>query len=97
MRVAPTQQDILATAPPALRKAAEDFEAMALGQMLQPMFNTVNSAGSAFGGGEAEEAWKPMLVDAIAKKIAAHGGLGLAGPVLAAMLHAQETANGKMP
>ena len=73
-----------------LREAAKDFEAMALGQLLAPMFETVDTAHSAFGGGEAEAAWRPMMVDAIARQIAAHGGLGLAAPVFAAMLRAQE-------
>jgi peptidoglycan hydrolase FlgJ len=78
-----------------LRQAAQDFEAMALGQLLQPMFATVDMAHGAFGGGAAEEAMQPMLVDALAKNIAAHGGLGLAGPVFASMLRSQEAANGR--
>jgi Rod binding domain-containing protein len=45
---------------------------------------------SAFGGGEAEEAWRPMLVDAIGKQMAANGGIGLAVPVFNALLRAQE-------
>ena len=73
-----------------LWQAAQDFEAMALGQLLQPMFATVDTARSAFGGGAAESAWRPMLVDAIGKQMAAHGGIGLAVPVFNAMLHAQE-------
>lgn len=89
---------IAAGVPPAqvakLRQAAQDFEAMALGQLLQPMFATVDMAHGAFGGGAAEEAMQPMLVDALAKNIAAHGGLGLAGPVFASMLRSQEAANG---
>lgn len=77
-----------------LKQAAQDFEAMALGQMLAPMFDTVDTADGVFGGGAAETAFKPMMVDAIAKQIAAHGGLGLAAPVYAALLRAQEaTAN----
>ena len=71
-------------------KAAQDFEAMALGQLLAPMFNTVDTAHSVFGGGEAEATWRPMLVDAIGKQMAAQGGLGLAAPVFATMLRAQE-------
>ena len=71
-------------------KSAREFEAMAIGQLLQPMFETVDSAHSLFGGGSAEETWKPMLVNEIAKKIAANGGLGLARPVLAEMLRMQE-------
>jgi peptidoglycan hydrolase FlgJ len=73
-----------------LWKAAQDFEAMALGQLLAPMFNTVDTAHSLFGGGEAEATWRPMLVDAIGKQMAAHGGIGLAAPVFATMLRAQE-------
>jgi flagellar protein FlgJ len=73
-----------------LMQEAKDFEAMALGQLLEPMFETIDAAHSQFGGGEAEASWQPMLVDAIGKQIAAHGGLGIAAPVFAAMLHAQE-------
>lgn len=71
-------------------KAAQDFEAMAIGQLLEPMFATVDTAHGAFGGGAGEETWKPMFVDAIAKNLAAHGGLGIARPVFAEMLRAQE-------
>jgi Rod binding domain-containing protein len=82
------------TLPPAqtakLWQAAHDFEAMAIGQLLQPMFDTVDSTHGAFGGGDGEAAWRPMLVDAIGKQMAAHGGLGLATPVFNAMLQAQE-------
>jgi flagellar protein FlgJ len=74
-----------------IAKSAQDFEAMAIGQLLQPMFDTVDTAHSAFGGQQGEEAWKPMLVQEIAKHIAAHGGLGLAKPVYDAMLRIQET------
>jgi peptidoglycan hydrolase FlgJ len=73
-----------------LMQGAKDFEAMALGQLLAPMFETVDMSHSKFGGGEAEGTWRPMLVDAIGKQIAAHGGLGIAAPMFAAMLHAQE-------
>ena len=76
--------------PAKLVKAAQDFEAMAIGQLLKPMFDTVDTANSAFGGGSGEEAWKPMMIDAMAKKIAAHGGFGLAAPIQAAMLRMQE-------
>ena len=80
--------------PPAqaakLWKAARDFEAMALGQLLQPMFDTVDTAQGPFGGGEAENAWKPMLVEAIGKAMESRGGLGLAVPVFHALLQAQE-------
>jgi len=93
----PSDAALAASLPPGqvakLRQAAQNFEAMALGQLLQPMFATVDTAHGAFGGGAAEAAVQPMLVDALAKNIAAHGGLGLAGPVFASMLRSQEAAN----
>ena len=72
-------------------KAAQDFEAMAIGQLLAPMFDTVDTAHGLFGGGEGEQTWKPMLVAELGKHIAAHGGFGLAAPVMAAMLRMQES------
>jgi Rod binding domain-containing protein len=77
----------------AARKAAEDFEAMAIGQMLQPMFATVDTARGPFGGGDGEAAWKPLFVEHLARRIAAAGGLGLARPVLEHMLRTQEAAS----
>ncbi|MDR3532573.1 MAG: rod-binding protein [Rhodopila sp.] len=73
-----------------IAKAAQDFEAMATGQLLQPMFDTDDASKSAFGGGAGEAAWKPILVQEIAKQIAAHGGLGLAKPIYDAMLRIQK-------
>jgi peptidoglycan hydrolase FlgJ len=96
MNAAIIQQPAATALPPSqtakLWQAARDFEAMAIGQLLQPMFATVDVKRSPFGGGEAEEAWRPMLVDAIGKQMAAHGGIGLAVPVFNAMLRAQEKA-----
>jgi flagellar protein FlgJ len=76
--------------PATIAKSAHDFEAMAIGQLLQPMFDTVDTSKGLFGGGSGEEAWKPMLVQAFAKQIEAHGGLGLAKPVYDAMIRMQE-------
>ena len=73
-------------------KAAQNFEAMTLGQLLQPMFDTTDQSNGLFGGGSGEEAWRPMLVNEIAHKISSAGGLGLAGPIFAQMLRAQETS-----
>lgn len=74
-------------------KAAQDFEAMALGSFLDPIFKTADASNEAFGGGAAESTWKPMLVTAMAKQIAGSGGLGLARPVFTEMLRIQEGAN----
>jgi Rod binding domain-containing protein len=71
---------------------AKQFEATALGALFAPMFDTVDTAHGAFGGGEAEAAWKPMMVNELAKAVAAHGGLGLARPVMEQMIRIQENA-----
>jgi flagellar protein FlgJ len=88
--VAAAARPALPADPAALWKTARDFEAMALGEFLKPMFGTIDSKKNPFGGGEGETTWRPMLVDEIAKQIAATGGLGLAGPVHDAMLRMQE-------
>ncbi len=75
-----------------IAKAAQEFEAMALGQMLAPIFNTVESSKGPFGGGAGEEAWKPMMVTELAKHLARHGGLGLARPIMQQMIRMQEAA-----
>jgi Rod binding domain-containing protein len=74
--------------------AAQEFEAMALGEMLGPMFETVDSAHGLFGGGDGEAAWRPMMTQEIAKQIARTGGIGLAVPVFRQMLQMQEAPGG---
>jgi Rod binding domain-containing protein len=71
-------------------RAAQDFEAMAIGQLLAPMFDTVDTAHGTFGGGDGEAAWRPMLTESLAKQMAANGGIGLAVPVFQQMLRMQE-------
>ena len=73
-------------------KAAQDFEAMVLGQLLAPMFATVETSKGMFGGGAAEEQWRPMMAQEIGKHVAKGGGLGVAVPVYQQMLRAQEAA-----
>lgn len=73
----------------AQRQAAQDFEAQALGALLQPMFEGLG-AGGAFGGGAGEAQWRPMLVTEYAKCLAAAGGIGLADAVLGALQRMQE-------
>jgi peptidoglycan hydrolase FlgJ len=87
----PASRPAAAIDPGKIAKSAHDFEAMAIGQLLQPMFDTVDTAHDAFGGGPGEEAWKPMLV----QEFAQHGGLGLAKPVYDEMLRMQEAAQKK--
>ena len=91
--------DILASArpvpplTPANKKAAEEFEAVYLAQMLKPMFDSVE-IDPTFGGGAAEETWRSIQVDEMAKQIARNGGIGLADVVAKEMLRLQEVADG---
>lgn len=60
----------------AARKAAEDFEAAFLAEMLKTA--GINKMPSTFGGGAGEEAFSSMLTDEYARRMAASGGIGLA-------------------
>jgi peptidoglycan hydrolase FlgJ len=75
-----------------MAQTAQAFEANMLSQMLSPMFDTVDSAHGVMGGGDGEATWRPMLTQELGKHIAAHGGIGLAAPVLRQMLQMQEQA-----
>ncbi|WP_144183531.1 rod-binding protein [Elioraea rosea] len=74
----------------AMRKSAQDFEAMALGALLQPMFAGTGDGGAFGTGGKGEAAWAPMLVNEYARLTAASGGLGIGEMVLRHMIAAQE-------
>lgn len=74
-------------------QAAQRFEAMALGALLAPMFDTVDAAHGLMGGGEGEATWRPMLTQELANSVARAGGLGLAVPVYRQMLRSQESAS----
>lgn len=74
----------------ATRQAATDFEATAIGELLTPMFDTLGAPDANFGGGAAEQSWRPMLISEVARQIARAGGLGLAEPIYQQMLRLQE-------
>ena len=73
-----------------MRATAQQFEAMALGELLKPMFATLDPTGGHFGGGSGEAFWKPLLVEEMGKKLSQSGGIGLADRVLQEMLRMQE-------
>ena len=75
--------------PEEARKAAQDFEAFFIGQMLQPMFENLH-AEPPFGGGNAEKIWQSLMVDEYGKAIAKHGGIGIADQVMREILATQE-------
>ncbi|NHN87514.1 rod-binding protein [Acetobacter conturbans] len=80
------------TVDPKIWKTAKDFESMTINQMLEPMFDTVDTSAGFFGGGVGESSFKPMLTTEMAKQIENSGGLGLAPSVYHQMLEMQEKA-----
>lgn len=71
------------------RRTAQEFEAFFISQMLQPMFQELNSEPP-FGGGNAERIWRSMMVDEYGSMIARNGGVGIADAVMREMLKSQE-------
>lgn len=76
-----------------MRKTSEDFEAMALGEMLEPIFETVDTSSGPFGGGEAEGQLRSLQVMELGKQIARNGGVGIARQVYESMQKMQSQAN----
>lgn len=83
-----------AIANPADRKraeaAAQEFEGMILGQLLEPMFEGLKTDG-AFGGGTGEMIFRSLMIQQVGKDIAASGGIGLSKNVMDTMIRMQET------
>ncbi|MGZ3305705.1 MAG: rod-binding protein [Asticcacaulis sp.] len=69
----------------------ERFEAMALSNMLSPMWDGLKTDGP-FGGGEGEEAMKSFYIDAIANQMAKRGGVGISAMMQKELLKLQGAA-----
>jgi peptidoglycan hydrolase FlgJ len=87
--VAPLAQAQFASLPQPLRQAAQEFEATFLAQMLQPMFQGLETDGP-FGGGQSESVFRGFLIDEIARAMARAGGVGVAPAIGAELLKLQE-------
>jgi len=72
----------------AIKDTAKKFEASFLGIMLQQMFDGVD-APEPFGGGPGEAMFKSFMTEAMAKKMADGGGVGIAATVQREMLKLQ--------
>ena len=72
-----------------LREVSENFEAVFVAQMLQPMFANLGAA-KPFGGGSSEAMWRSMQVEEYGKAIVKSGGIGVADSVFREMLKMQE-------
>lgn len=61
------------------RKAAQQFEAAFLSEMLK--YTGINKPSDSFGGGAGEEAFASFLTDEYARLLAERGGIGIAQQV----------------
>lgn len=71
-----------------IKETAQTFEASFLSVMMQSMFAGVKTS-EPFGGGQAEEMFKSLLTESMAKEVSKAGGIGLASTVQREMLKLQ--------
>ena len=71
-----------------IKETAKKFESSFLSVMLQQMFESTDTPAP-FGGGPGESMFKSFLTQAMADKIAARGGVGVAASVQREMLKLQ--------
>lgn len=69
--------------------AAEEFEGVFISVMLKQMFAGLKTEAP-FGGGQAEETFRGLMVDEYGKMLAGRGGLGLAEHVQRELLALQD-------
>ncbi len=70
-------------------KAAKDFEAIFITQMIKHMFEGVETDEN-FGGGSGEDTMKTLLFDEYGKTISNAGGIGIAENIQRELLAMQE-------
>lgn len=61
---------------PRILKAAEEFEAVFLSEMLTPVFDKLD-VDPLFGGGNGEQMYRSMMVQEYGKQLAKNGGVGI--------------------
>jgi len=72
-----------------MRAAAEEFEAVFLGQILENMFQGIPTDGP-FGGGHGESVYRSLMLQEYGKVIAQRGGIGIADAVMRELIKLQE-------
>jgi Rod binding domain-containing protein len=77
-------------------KAAKDFEAVLVTQMLGEMFSGVQTDGM-FGGGQGEEMFRSLMLDQYGKNIVQQGGFGFADSIQRELVKIQEANHAPVP
>ncbi|HLB80443.1 MAG TPA: rod-binding protein [Dongiaceae bacterium] len=75
--------------PVEARRAAQDFEAFFVAQVMEQMFAGIEP-DALFGGGAGEPAFRSLLFQEYGKAVARAGGFGLADAVQREILRLQE-------
>jgi len=73
----------------AAKKAAKQFEAVLVSQMLGGMFEGISTDGP-FGGGQGEAMFRSLMLDEYGKQIVNQGGFGLSDAITKSLLKHQE-------
>lgn len=73
-------------------ETARDFEAVFMSEMIKPMFEGVKTDGE-FGGGQAEEMFRGIMVQEYGKSMALTNSIGISDQVKAQMIQTQAAAN----
>lgn len=73
------------------KAAAQDFEAVLVGQLMGLMLESVPTDGP-FGGGNGEDIYRGMLAEQMGREIAKRGGLGLSPMIMNEIIRMQQAA-----
>ncbi len=75
-----------------IEHAAQEFEAVFVSEMIKPMFSGIKTDGL-FGGGQAEETFRSMMIQEYGKLISQTGQIGISTHVKEAMIQMQAGMN----
>lgn len=92
----PVKPNLATANDKAMRAAAQEFEAVFIGQMTEAMFAGIKNE-EPFGGGHAENMWRSQLSQEMGRSVAASGGIGIADSVYRSMVAQQESAVRALP
>lgn len=73
----------------ATKKAAQDFEAVFISEMLSHMFTGVG-ADPMFGGGAGEDMFRGLMINEYGKQMAAGQGIGVAAQMQKLLIEMQQ-------
>jgi flagellar protein FlgJ len=85
-----TAQALSPNAKKKIKDTAQQFESVFLTNMFEEMFSGIQEQDGPLGAGEAQSAWRSMLVEEYANTVAKNGGIGVAEHVQRELIALQE-------